>query len=523
MTALTDIYKGILLTLILSNCGGGGDTMTPVTSIPFNQWQKGVFLPANNFKNKCSIPRNGINPATNSDFLDIQGGRIDENNFLRSYSNNTYLWYDEINDQDPGSFATQEYFNLLKAPHDRFHFSMDSDEWYQLSQSGIAAGYGVEWLIKNTDMTQIFVAFTEPNSPATSSAVDLKRGDEIIKIDDININDLSNNQLNISLYPNINQTYTFVIKKRASGDIKTIIMTSTNITKTPIQKIKIIATDTGNVGYFLFNDHIATAEKGLFDAITYLKSAEINDLILDLRYNGGGYLAIANQLSYMIAGPTAAAGKIFEKMEFNDKHPATNPITGAAINGIPFYSTTIGLSSMSNNTPLPSLKLNNGSSGKNRVFIITGNDTCSASESIMNTLIGLDVEVIQVGSKTCGKPYGFYPADNCSKTYFTVQFKGVNNKGFGDYASGFTPRTSLSGDKNMPMGCLIDDDLEYELGDKNEKRIAAALYYRNSSNCPSSAVSRSNLKQKISSKTIKHEMRIMKPFWLNNKIMYREN
>jgi acyl-CoA thioesterase len=75
----------------------------------------------------------------------------------------------------------------------------------------------------------------------------------------------------------------------------------------------------------------------------------------------------------------------------------------------------------------------------------------------------------------------------------------------------------------MPMGCLIDDDLEYELGDKNEKRIAAALYYRNSSTCPSATVSHSNLKQKISSKTIKHEMKIMKPFWLNNKIIYRTN
>jgi len=300
-------------------------------------------------------------------------------------------------------------------------------------------------------------------------------------------------------------------------------MTSANITKTPIQKVKTIATDTGKVGYFLFNDHIATAEKGLFDAITYLKSAEINDLILDLRYNGGGYLAIANQLSYMIAGPTAAAGKIFERMQFNDKHPATNPITGAAINGIPFYSTTIGLSSMSNNTPLPSLKLNNGSSGNNRVFIITGNDTCSASESIMNTLIGLNIEVIQIGSKTCGKPYGFYPADNCGTTYFTVQFKGINNKGFGDYADGFTPRTTANENANMAMGCLIDDDLEYELGDENEKRIAAALYYRNSNNCPSVVISRSNLMQIQSTDSIKSEMRIMKPFWLNNKIIQREN
>ncbi len=75
------------------------------------------------------------------------------------------------------------------------------------------------------------------------------------------------------------------------------------------------------------------------------------------------------------------------------------------------------------------------------MFVLTGPNTCSASESIINALQGVDVEVIQIGSTTCGKPYGFYPQDNCGTTYFSVEFKGVNAKGFGDYPTVFRRRT----------------------------------------------------------------------------------
>jgi hypothetical protein len=73
------------------------------------------------------------------------------------------------------------------------------------------------------------------------------------------------------------------------------------------------------------------------------------------------------------------------------------------------------------------------------VFVLTSADTCSASESIVNGLRGAGVTVHLVGSTTCGKPYGFYPQDNCGTTYFAIQFQGVNFLGFGDYADGFTP------------------------------------------------------------------------------------
>ena len=73
------------------------------------------------------------------------------------------------------------------------------------------------------------------------------------------------------------------------------------------------------------------------------------------------------------------------------------------------------------------------------MYIITGPGTCSASESIINSLRGVNVNVYLIGSTTCGKPYGFYPTDNCGTTYFSIQFRGENAANFGDYTDGFSP------------------------------------------------------------------------------------
>src|SRR3989337_1061849 len=99
---------------------------------------------------------------------------------------------------------------------------------------------------------------------------------------------------------------------------------------------------------------------------------------------------------------------------------------------------------------------------------------------------GVNVPVVQIGSTTCGKPYGFYPRDNCGTTYFSIQFQGLNARGFGAYADGFTPQ--LPGDPNGATlsGCYIADDFTRPLGDTTERRLQAALSFRASNNqtCP---------------------------------------
>jgi hypothetical protein len=231
-----------------------------------------------------------------------------------------------------------------------------------------------------------------------------------------------------------------------------------------------------SVGYLLFNDHSAIAEGQLMEAVTSLAGDQIDELVLDLRYNGGGYLDIASELAYMIAGPGVTAGRTFERLQFNSKHPTLHPLTGAPITPVPFYATTRDFS-IDAGELLPYL-------GLNRVYVLTSALTCSASESIINGLRGVGIAVIQIGDGTCGKPYGFYPQDNCGTTYFSIQFRGVNDIGFGDYAEGFSA-TRVGGEPlaNLP-GCAAEDDLTRELGDPLEGQLATALTHLGTGSCP---------------------------------------
>src|SRR4029453_5362330 len=136
----------------------------------------------------------------------------------------------------------------------------------------------------------------------------------------------------------------------------------------------------------------------------------------------------------------------FELTQFNDKHRSVDPVTNQQLSPPPFIDKSPGLApGLDQGLQLPTLNLA-------RVFILTGPGTCSASEAVMNGLAGVDVDVIQIGATTCGKPYGFYPEDNCGTTYFSIQFQGVNHKGFGDYADGFVP--GGDGPSGVP-GCEV--------------------------------------------------------------------
>jgi hypothetical protein len=444
---------------------------------------------------------------------------LDEKNFLRSWSNDTYLWYNEIVDVDPSKTADPlDYFDLLKTNaktasgnyKDKFHFTYNSSEWYDLSESGVSAGYGMElsWIKGAAPNRNVVVAYTEPGSPAAEK--NIKRGARIIAVDGYDFVN-GNTQaivekLNAGLFPeNLNEVHTIKIQNLGASSPEEVILTSASITKTPVQNVKIIDTPTGKVGYLVFNDHIKTAERGLYDAITQLQG--VQDLVLDVRYNGGGYLYIASELSYMIAG-TATEGKFFEKVTFNDKH-STKGLFGESLEPTPFYNGSQDLGAF------PSLNLK-------RVFVITTGDTCSASESIINGLRGIGVEVIQFGSKTCGKPYGFYPQDNCGTTYFTIQFKGVNNAGFGEYSDGFIPgNTNEDNGQYILKGCALGDDLSHELGDESEKNLATALNYRATGSC-ALPVSSSDLKlQKTSAPDELSDVysTLNKPAGLTNRIM----
>ncbi len=460
----------VLAGTALLACSGGGHDSTGSS-----------FPPSSLYYARCAAPRTGVDPLTGRAYPDRQGTVSDEKTWVRSWIDELYLWYREVPNPPASLYATPEdYFDVLKTsavtpsgrPKDRFHFWYRTVDWEALSQSGVEAGYGVLWIVVAPyPPRQVVAAYTEAGGPAEGAGI--TRGTRVLAVDGVDaVNGTDVATLNAGLVPaTVGESHTFSVLDPGATTPRTVTMTSSLVAGASVQHVETLSTGSGTVGYFQFNDHQGPAEAALVSAVSQLVASGVSDLVIDMRYNGGGYLGVASEAAFMIAGPARTAGKTFELPRYNDKFPTHDP-SGAAIVPIPFQGTAYGFSATPGQA-LPSL-------GLGRVFVLTGPATCSASEALMNGLAGIDVQVIQIGSTTCGKPYGFYPADNCGTTYFAIQMTGVNAKGWGDYADGFVPGGVLP-------GCAVADDFTHALGDPAEARLAAALAYRATGSCPPAA------------------------------------
>ena len=520
----------LLSCALLASCGGGGGSNNSNTNTNITGFAS--LPPAATLAASCAAPRSGSSPVTGRVYPDRQGSLLTEKNWLAAWTNDLYLWYSEVPYPAPANYSTTvSYFNALKtsnlspsgAPKDRFHFTQDTASWEAESSTDQQIGYGITWsLSSTTPPRRAVVAYTEPGTPATSLNPALARGASILRVDGVDLvydnTQAGIDTLNAAMWPvSAGESHTFVVQDLDSNTPRTITMVSTSFNSTPVQNVKTLTGGTlgaGVVGYMLFNDHMASAESALISAVTQLKNASVSDLVLDVRYNGGGYLTVASELAYMIAGPARASGKTFEQLTFNNKHPNIDPVSLTPNAPILFQSTAAGLGTTPAGTALPYLNLA-------RVYVLTGSGTCSASEAVMNSLRGVGVEVIQVGATTCGKPYGFYPQDNCGTTYFSVQFKGVNAAGFGDYSDGFAPQngatTGLSASAILP-GCAVADDFTHALGNPAEARLAAALQYRASGSCPTPTSLSMARMAKAQSST---DGQVYKNLFLSNRILKR--
>lgn len=468
------LYVLIAVGLLTTSCGGGGGGSAeeaaddpPVAGLP----------PSSTLAQQCA-PANALAPAGNrTASLDT------ERRWVRSYLDEAYLWYREVPLVDTAQAAynvasvpqaLDNYFNALLTPalttsgrrRDQFSFTYPTAEWNALSQSGVSAGFGAEWLLGSpTPPRNIRVAFVDPSTPAAAAGVG--RGMTLVSVDGVSADDNTStgiDQLIQALVaPVAGRSYTFVLRDRAQVD-RVVAMTAGQVTRTPVPTTRVIDTASGRVGYITFHDHMRPAEGQLVTAFQSLAQAGVSDLVLDLRYNGGGYLYIASQVGYMVAGAARTAGRTFERLQFNDKRTADN---NDPDNTAPFYNATSGFegSGTSGNQSLPQL-------GMGRVFVLAGPGTCSASESIVNGLRGVGVDVVLIGGTTCGKPYGFTARDNCGISYFPIEFSGTNAAGFGDYADGFAAT------------CSASDDLGRDLGDPAENLLATALSRRATGVCP---------------------------------------
>ena len=479
------ILPAVLIALVasLSACGGGGGggggggaggpAPLPASSV---------------YAGKCAPDNTLVRDRSGNLLGRYSSGTLeDEKGFVRSYMDEAYLWYLEIPAADgalpafnasPARVVLANWFEALKSPaltasgnrKDRFSFTLPTADWNALSQTGVTGGYGMEWTLASpTPPRSARVAYTESGSQAEGAGV--ARGDMVLSlvvdgvaIDFVNTTDAAQIGLlnEVMFSPADGRQVTFRLRGNGGAE-RDVTLTAGPVTSTPVKSARVLDANGSKVGYLLFNDFILPGEAQLKKAIEDFRAAAVTDLVLDLRYNGGGYLFMASQLAYMIAPPSRTAGKTFERSVYSDKRGASSSSPSSNMQFLSVSSGAAGSGTVGN-SPLPNL-------GLNRVFVLATPGTCSASESVVNGLRGVDVEVIVLGASTCGKPYGFTAKDNCGLSYFPVEFQGVNHKGFGDFADGFAPL------------CQVADDLNQPLGSESEGLLAAALAVRAGASC----------------------------------------
>lgn len=424
----------------LTACGGGGESnvvsTTPVCKAT-EAIKNGVCV---NVANVCNVE--------------------DEKLWVRSYLDDVYLWNNEIKDVPKQNYNTpQKYFEALLVK-DKDHFSAainqaDADAFHE---SGVELGYGVIWVFDGFANNNLRAAFVEPQSVADKAGI--VRGDYLHTINGQSVSTLSDDELTAYLYPSKTITIDVEMTNNLTMQYKKLSLQAADNIREPVSIATVFTHQSSQekVGYLLFNEHIATASEQLIDVMTAFKQEKINDLILDLRFNGGGYAYIANELASMIGG-AKTVNKLFQKVEYNQKHRAENEYN--------FFTKTAFITG----EKLPLLNLS-------RVFVLTSYDTCSASEAVINSLSPF-VEVIRIGGTTCGKPYGFEQANNCGTAYFAIQFQGKNALEQSVPTTGLTPT------------CWTYDNLDIPLAQNNEQLLSAAFHYRETHQCPTSTMMQS--------------------------------
>jgi C-terminal processing protease CtpA/Prc len=175
----------------------------------------------------------------------------------------------------------------------------------------------------------------------------------------------------------------------------------------------------------------------------------VNDIILDLRYNGGGLVSTSELLGDFLGGDVAE-NLLYSQTVFNELRAPAN-------NSVEFFERRLNSMSLV------------------RLVVIASRSTASASELVIN---GMDphVEVVIVGDDTFGKPVGQVGLEFCEKILRPTAFQTLNADGFGDYFFG------------LPVDCAAPDDLDVAVGADNDPNIEAALTYLDTGGCPAASV-----------------------------------
>lgn len=377
----------------------------------------------------------------------------DEKSWLRCYMAEWYFWYATAPTPDPADHATLEsFFNAslfpgdATFPADRWSSYESTESFNQFFGDGQNLGYGLAVAgleVEGRPDLPLRVRYIEPLSDAATKG--LRRGEQIMSINGVAASSyIESNDFSVLVPTAAGQTLNLVV--RGVGGDRNLQLVASVHTLTPVQNSAVITTPLGRkVGYVFVKDMINQVNSPLQSAFANFRSQGVSDVVVDLRYNGGGLVSVGRTVASYVGG-TRSSGQIYAQLLYNDLRAASNNST------FRFESPGDAL-------------------GLSRVYVLTGARTCSASEQFINGLAPF-VNVVQIGDVTCGKPLGFLPQPFGSNTFSIVNFESVNQLNEGRYFDGLAP------------SCDVADDLDAALGSTSEGLLAAALQHADTGTCP---------------------------------------
>jgi carboxyl-terminal processing protease len=430
-TVLRRLLVFLGLILALQGCGGSGGSGEGAVAEP--GYFDAPFVRASELAGQCS-----------------DSG---QKQFIRSHLDEVYLWPDLVQRRNAFAYDTPaDYFTAILAQPsvDRFSYSTHTDDADALEEAQ-ALDVGIYWVNTGTTDAPLWrVARIVPDSPAATAG--LRRGDTLY------------GRIRTNLYSNTDQALYYEFGYLRNGLFLQANLRPEAIFEDPVGPVVQIRQNSSNIAYLAFESHYANAQDQLIEAFRQMARNATTDLVLDLRYNTGGFLYIASTLASMLTPlPTLLTQPVFVQLQPNAKQ--LDIYQDAVLYMSPSVQYAAAIARFRPGTLLPRLQIQ-------RVYVLTTADTCSASESVINGLRGVGVTVHTMGSTTCGKPYGMSRQDNCGRAYYPVEFKGVNALGQSDFANGFAPT------------CTVADDLDHPRGDPQEAQLSAAITHMQTGICP---------------------------------------
>lgn len=442
------------------------------------------------------------------------------NFFAYNVMNDVYLWKQDITSAlnswkiltDPvEAVAKARYKDQLGKDIDKWTLMTDDYTGMTGSTDGISTGtygFGIKLYLKEKNSTAVvgFITYTYPGSPAEKAG--LKRGDVILEVDGVEMN--QNNYYD-ALFAS-SSVKVGVGRFTATGYTpveKTFSMNSVSMYEDPVVLSKVFDCDGKKVGYLLYTSFTFESSLDLVEVCKDFKKAGVTELILDLRYNGGGYVFTEEVLASMLA-PEAEVknGSVFETEIWNDEYMAYYKKENRDLKT--YFRNKF---SDKHNGKSYDINTSDANIGISKIYALVTESTASASEAILVGLMPyLDIEII--GQQTHGK----YCAGIMWKGedwYQTIVKNYKENKQdfakkhpqFTDWKKyiadwGIYVMISMYADKDGKNPCMPDGltpDVEandlfeesYQLGDEREAMLNVALQRAGKTDLESRVASRS--------------------------------